>query len=374
MRIIFLDTKPIRRGAQVFSHELSAFLKNQGVQTKRIYLYTNDSSVSLTLNDEDEILSGDEKHPFEKILTIHPLLLFRLAVRIKKFKPDIILLNGSKTLKYGALAKKLLFGRFKLVYRVIDSPVFWNTSFLTKFYYNKIIVPIIDAAAGVSHASLRDMKDLYTFSKPSKVIHRAVNFSSFANTASKEICRLKLGISKDKKVLIFIGNLTSQKRPDRLIEVVKRVYAIEKNIHTLILGDGSLRGEMELKVQSAGLQSIFSFLGYQENVGSFIAASDVLLLTSDTEGLPGVIPEAAYFEVPSIASNVGGVAECIKDEISGFILDKDDVEGFVRKSIYLLQNHEIRNAMGHRARELALNDFDITNVANQYADFFKSLK
>ncbi len=373
LRIIFLDTKPIRRGAQIFSHELSSFLKNQGVQTKRIYLYNNESSVSLSLNNEDEILSGDDKHPFEKYLTIHPILLYKLMTSIKKFNPDIILLNGSKTLKYGALSKKLLSGNFKLVYRVIDSPVFWNTALLTKFYYKRIIVPLIDAAVGVSHASLKDMKELYSFSKPSTVIHRAVNFSAFANIDTKEKCRNEIGLSLEKKVLIFIGNLTSQKRPDRLIEIVKGIHSNYQNIHTLVLGDGPLREEVELIVKKEGLQYVFSFLGYHENVGSYIAASDILLLTSDTEGLPGVVPEAGFFEVPAVASNVGGVSECIKDGLSGFVIEKDQIDNFIKKTIYLLENDDIRNAFGISARELALKDFDISNISKQYSDFFTSL-
>jgi glycosyltransferase involved in cell wall biosynthesis len=292
---------------------------------------------------------------------------------IKKFNPDIILLNGSKTLKYGALSKKLLSGNFKLVYRVIDSPVFWNTALLTKFYYKRIIVPLIDAAVGVSHASLKDMKELYSFSKPSTVIHRAVNFSAFANIDTKEKCRIDIGLSLEKKVLIFIGNLTSQKRPDRLIEIVKGIHSNYQNIHTLVLGDGPLREEIEIIINQAGLQSLFSFVGYQQNVATFIAASDILLLTSDTEGLPGIVPEAAFFNVPAIASNVGGIAECIDEGKTGFIVEKNNIEKFVEKSLYLLQNNEIRNAMGQNANKLALKDFDLNNIAESYLTFFKNL-
>ncbi len=373
MRILFLDTKPVRRGAQIFSHELSAYLKNTGIVSKRVYLYNNDYSVSLPLNEDDEILMGNEKHPFEKFLTIHPLLLYRLMKSIKKFNPDIILLNGSKTLKYGALSKKMLTGKFKLVYRVIDSPVFWNTSSLTKFYYRNIIIPLIDAAVGVSHASLKDMKELYSFSKPSTVIHRAVNFDSFKNVDTKEKCRIKLGIHADKKVLIFIGNLTSQKRPDRFIEIIKRIYLVNKNIHAIILGDGPLRVELELVIKESELQPVFSFMGYQTNVGTYIAASDILLLTSDTEGLPGIVPEAGYFEVPTIASNVGGVNECIVEAQTGFVIEKNDVTLFAEKAAYLLENNEYRNRLGQSAKKLALNDFDLNNIAESYLTFFKNL-
>jgi len=97
-------------------------------------------------------------------------------------------------------------------------------------------------------------------------------------------------------------------------------------------------------------------------------------LTSDTEGLPGVVPEAGFFEVPAVASNVGGISECIKDGVSGFIVEKDQIDDFIEKTIYLLQNICIRNAMGLSAREIALKDFDISNISKQYSDFFNYLK
>jgi glycosyltransferase involved in cell wall biosynthesis len=373
LRILFLDTKPIRRGAQVFLHDLYTHFNKSGIVIKRIYLYNNDSSISLPLNEADEILYGNEKHLFEKYLTIHPWLLLRLIKSISKFQPDIILLNGSKTLKYGALSKILSAGKYKLVYRVIDSPTFWNTSFFTKFYYKKLIVPIIDAAVGVSHASLKDMKALYHFTKPSTVIHRAVNFKSFSNVYSKEVVQKELGIEPNNQVLIFIGNLTSQKRPDRFIEIVKRVALTNKNVQAIILGDGPLRNDTEKGIVEAGLQSIIKMAGYKEDVGPYIAVSDLLLLTSDTEGLPGIVPEAGFFKVPAIASNVGGIAECIEDGITGFIIEKNEIDLFVEKTLFVLQSDKIRNEMGEKAQTLALKDFDIINIAENYLDFFKML-
>src|SRR5690606_29417744 len=53
------------------------------------------------------------------------------------------------------------------------------------------------------------------------------------------------------------------------------------------------------------------FHGYQQDVSPYLAAADILVLTSDTEGLPGVVLEAAHFSVPTVASEVGGIKECL---------------------------------------------------------------
>lgn len=374
MRILFLDTKPIRRGAQIFVHALSDELNNLGVVTKRLYLFSHADSVKLSLNDEDEVLGADEKNWTEKYLTIQPRLLSKLINSIDKFNPDIILLNGSKTLKYGALAKVFSKNKFQLVYRVIDSPKFWNRSVLTKIYYRKLIIPKIDAAVGVSQASLNDMIELYHFLKPSIVIHRAVNFETFANCASKTTNREQLGLSNDAFVVLFLGNLTVQKRPDRFIEIIKMLSSRINNINAIIVGDGPLRYDMEKAIKESGIQSVIKLFGYQANVGPFISASDILLLTSDTEGLPGIVPEAGYFNVPTMAAEVGGVAECIANNQSGIIIDRSDIEQFVEKSIYLFKNPDVRMNMGAAAHKIAMNHFDIKMITNRYFDFFKKLQ
>lgn len=373
MRILFLDTKPIRRGAQIFSHALSEYYRKNGIEVERIYLFKNDSQVSLSIDDQDELLEGDEKNIQEKILTIQPLLLHRLIRSIKKFNPDIILLNGSKTLKYGAWAKKFVGNSPKFVYRVIDSPKFWNTGAFTKLFYKNFVIPSIDASVGVSKASLNDMKSLYGFKKKSTVIHRAVNFESFIDVPDKIECRRKLNIPIESKVILFLGNLTSQKRPDRFVNIINQLNNKISNLHAIVVGDGPLKTQVQKQIDENKLNNIIVLYGYQSQVGDFINASDLLLLTSDTEGLPGIVPEAGFFKVPTIASNVGGINECIENNVSGFVVEKNNLDDFVNKALELFSDHSKIVGMGDAAKKIAETNFNIHNISKSYLDFFQSL-
>jgi len=67
MKLLFLDTKPIRRGAQVFVDDLSQHFHEEGVSIKKVYLYAYHESVKLSLLDQDTELNGNEHHIFEKI-------------------------------------------------------------------------------------------------------------------------------------------------------------------------------------------------------------------------------------------------------------------------------------------------------------------
>lgn len=340
---------------------------------KRIYLYNNDHSVSLSLDEQDEVLEGNEKSIFEKLLIVQPFLLLKLIRRLKAYQPDVILLNGSRTLKYGALAKLFLSRKTRLIYRVIDSPKFWNTGALTKLFYKKIVIPAIDASVGVSHASLQDMKSLYGFTKKTTVIHRAVNFDHFKNVPDKTACRNLLNLSTDEFVVLFLGNLTSQKRPDRFVEIIRLLKKRIPNIHGAMVGDGPLKKETLALINKYELDQTITLYGYQQAVGQYIGASDVLLLTSDTEGLPGIVPESGYFSVPAIASNVGGVNECIQNGTSGFVVEKEDIDGFAEKVYLLFSDQHLRSQLGAVAQKTAENNFNIKNVSGAYLKFFESL-
>lgn len=358
----------------MFAHDLSNCLSaKEGVKIKKMYLYGAKDSESLDLNTQDEILNGDDGHIFEKIPSIHPLLLLKTVKKINEWEPDIILLNGSRTLKYGAAGKHFFAKHVKLVYRVIDSVLFWNTQRYKQFYYRKFIMPKIDAAVGVSAASLRDMKSLHRFKGPSAVIHRAIDIRNFSSIASKDQCREMLGVYSKSKILLFLGNLTRQKRPDRFIRIISVLKERHPDVVAWIVGDGVLRNEVESLISEHKLETTVKLWGYQKHVGTFLASSDVLLLTSDTEGMPGVVLEAGYFGIPTVSTDVGGIRECIEDGKSGFIVSPDRTEIFIQHVHTLLENEKLRQEMGKEIRFQVNKSFTLDNVSAKYYDFFTSL-
>jgi hypothetical protein len=96
-RILFLDTRPIRRGAQIFVHELKHRFSQEGLTVRRIFLYKETNYEHLPLDETDLVLQFRDNHIFEKIPTVQPQLVRVLAREIKKFSPNLILCNGSRT-------------------------------------------------------------------------------------------------------------------------------------------------------------------------------------------------------------------------------------------------------------------------------------
>lgn len=368
MRILFLDTYPVRRGAQVFISDLAQSITDREHECMILYLYSEVGiGTRLYTSINSLCLEGNPSNFQEKIPSFQFKLLFRALTQIKKFNPDVILLNGSRTLKYGAILKRLTGSNFKWVYRVIDDATYWNSQKLSKLIYKYWVTTAFDGAVAVSQSSQNAMMKQYSFSRPSTVIHRVFDPKKFLGKNTREEARQILGISPKDETLLFVGNITRQKRLDRFIEICLKVKETRPNLKALIVGDGPEKYKFNAFFE---LNDWLLFMGYQADVSLYYAASDLLILSSDTEGLPGVVLEAAYFKIPCVSARVGGVEECIVNNKTGYLENKNNINGFVEKVNFLLDNPEIRKEFGNQANHLLKNKFDLQKATNEYLIFF----
>jgi glycosyltransferase involved in cell wall biosynthesis len=140
-----------------------------------------------------------------------------------------------------------------------------------------------------------------------------------------------------------------------------------------MVGDGILRTESEKKSAELGLTDNIQFCGYQKEVNRFITASDILILSSDTEGLPGVVLECGYLGVPTVSGNVGGIKECVETGVTGFVIENKEPENYVEKVLLLLQNENTRMTMGEKQREKVRTGFTMEKVIHKYISFFEQI-
>jgi glycosyltransferase involved in cell wall biosynthesis len=402
LKILFLDTEPIRRGAQIFISELSSFLREKGTDCRTIYLYKTEelSDQQLTLSSEDRNLRGERQNFFEKIPGINPAIFKRLIREIDSFSPWVIVANGSRTLKYAAAARQFYKKDSLWVARWIDDAAFWNPGQISKWIYKELIISKFDAVVAVSQSSLDSVIMHYEFNNPTKVIHRVFDSKKFEQAPDRKEARGRLGLNESDEVLLFLGNLTSQKRPDRFIQIVQELAKTRPNLRGLIVGDGEMRKELESQVAGIKYQenrdkkqeargereearsascgttsgAFISFFRYQSDVAPFVAAADLLVLTSDTEGLPGVVLEAAYFSVPTVASDVGGIRECLIDGETGVLIPTREVPPFCQAISNLLEDPDYRMKMGKAAKIFMEENFRMDAAGQQYLDFFNGLR
>jgi glycosyltransferase involved in cell wall biosynthesis len=156
--------------------------------------------------------------------------------------------------------------------------------------------------------------------------------------------------------LIAVGRLGKEKRLDRFISILNRLRKdFGLNVRGLIVGTGrkdeDLRAQLEDQARNLGLlPDIVEFRGGVSDMRSIYHEAEVCVLTSDYEGTPNVLLEAMASGLPVVATRVGGVPEIVQHGQTGFLVERDNVDGLVTALVELVKKRELRMQMGRRAR------------------------
>jgi glycosyltransferase involved in cell wall biosynthesis len=158
-------------------------------------------------------------------------------------------------------------------------------------------------------------------------------------TDTRAATRAEFGVPEDAPLLVQIGRLARSKRNDLLLSALTRLSSAPKP-WLLLVGDGELRGQLEVEAGRLGLAGRVVFCGYRNDIPRFLAAADALVLSSDKEGLPVIILEAMALRCPIIATDVGAIAATLRDGLDAWIVPANDA---------IALGHAIEQATGDRA-------------------------
>ena len=165
--------------------------------------------------------------------------------------------------------------------------------------------------------------------------------------------RVGLAIPMDAWVVVMIGRLVPIKRVDRLIRTFAVAHARRPEARLYVIGDGSERASLQNQAAEAGLSNAVTFCGWRTDTDQWYAASDVIALTSDNEGTPLTLIEAAAAGRPAVATAVGGVTDVIAEGVTGLLTAADDEAGFAAALVRLAVDRELAERLGGAAPEHA---------------------
>jgi glycosyltransferase involved in cell wall biosynthesis len=228
-----------------------------------------------------------------------------------------------------------------------------------------------DRIVAVAESVRRETLD--TFRVPGErvvTIPRGVDPQRVRAERDRAAVRRELGIGDDAPVVIAVGALSPEKDPLAHLDVCESLARSVPDVVYLFAGDGPMREELRAAVSTRGLEERVRLLGTRTDIGDLLGASDVLVLASLTEGMPGCVIEAGMAGVPVVAFGMAGVPEVIVDGVTGSIVDPGDHAELTRRTLELLVDVDRRSAMGRAAAERCRPAFDIGTVARHYVDVY----
>jgi glycosyltransferase involved in cell wall biosynthesis len=133
--------------------------------------------------------------------------------------------------------------------------------------------------------------------------------------------RRGLGIGDDARVVGWVGRLSSEKGPDVALDAFGRLTDARAELH--FVGDGRMRGDLEARARELGIDERVRWHGPVVDAGRYLAAFDLLVLSSRTEGTPMVLFEAMAADVPIVATTVGGVPDVVSEREALLVPSED---------------------------------------------------
>ena len=367
MTILQLVTKRQLRGAEVFAATLSEGLCRSGIKVVYVSLYHHKGPFLSVAADEVIDLN------FRRWPVVNPLLVISLMRLVNRIKPDIIQANGSDTLKYAVLIK-CLNQNVRISYRNISMISAWTQRKPFKKWVTKLLFHHTDLITSVSQQTADDLVQSLSIKESKvKVIHRAIPDLLIDRHGACKQLQLNTDDLNNNFFIIHIGNFSAEKNHEFIIRSFYQFQLHVAHAKLILIGNGPLWEDMKRLTTDLDIASKVVFAGWQQNPSYWLAASDVFVLGSKIEGLPGVLMEAMVQQLPIVSINVGAVATVVKNNITGILIDSYDEALFSSSILKLYNNPNESKKMGMAGRQLVIEQFGVDQCVNKFLNLYNSI-
>jgi len=172
--------------------------------------------------------------------------------------------------------------------------------------------------------------------------------------------------------LVLLSRFEPVKRVGDFLEVVQKLKREVIEVSCVIAGIGVLENQLKRDIIEKRLDNCINLIGFTDRPHGLIAASDIVMLCSEKEGIPRSIMEAMALQKPVVATNVIGTQELVLDGETGYLVPPGDVVAMVEKVKILANDPKLREKMGKRGLNRVRENFNEVNIVKFIHDFYIS--
>ena len=294
------------------------------------------------------------------------LLPFKLARLFRRTKTDIVHTRNAEAFFYGFLGAKIA-GVSRIIHSehgrtFNDRPL----RFIVQRHFSRYTDRIFSVTEQLKHDLVRNIG---IPASRIEVLYNGVDLGRF-KPASRPDILTQLGFQPNDVVVGTVGRLVTVKNYSLLLQAVRALDRAD--IKLALVGDGPERGALEKMATMLGLGKQVRFLGHRDNVSELLAAFDIFVLPSISEGMSNTLLEAMGAGIAVVASDVGGNPEIVNDGIDGLLFPSGNVEALASQLQSLLTNADRRAQLARGGRERVLHSFTIDAMISRYETLYES--
>jgi len=287
----------------------------------------------------------------------------------KREQIDLIHIHDPKALSLVVIADKFYNLPLMVFSKKTTFPIKTRKQTLLKYNYPKLkrILCVSKKTKEITEETLLNHDRL-------KTVYHGISLEKQQNVSAKIDLRKELKLDKDIMLIGNIGNHIPAKDLHTFIETAKHVMQQDsiKKFHFVQIGQfTSITPKLLKHLSTTNLAENISFLGFMENASALISQLDILLLTSNSEGVPNVIFEAFYHKTPVITTNVGGIPEIVTQMENGFLADAADSEKLGEHILFLEQNPDLIARFTKNAHKKVVENFTTHQMATKTLQEYK---
>ena len=207
---------------------------------------------------------------------------------------------------------------------------------------------------------------------------RADKVTRICNGVDTERFRPPETVREDDLVnIVHVGRFEPVKNPGLLMDACARMLhahpELRKTVRLHMIGDGSLRAELEQMAEREGIVEQVRFHGMRDDVPEMLRRMDVYVLPSLNEGISNSILEAMATGLPVVATRVGGNPELVMEGVNGFLVASGDADAMAQALHRYCTDGDLRRRHAAASRQRALNEFSIDAMVDRYVALSDSL-
>lgn len=279
-----------------------------------------------------------------RFVPIRRMCVSELRTVFKKENPDVIHAHDMRASYYAALAC----GKTRLVLHL------HNNEFDNRRISKKSVGFLIPSQKAshifyVSKSAYEGYFFHHWFRKKSSVLYNVIDISQLH-------AKLKNDRSSYNYDMLYLGRLTYQKDPVRLLKVIQIVKELYPEVKVAIVGTGEMEEEVKKSWRELGLQGNVDLLGFQSNPLKILEDAKLMLMTSRWEGTPMCALESMALGTPIVSTPTDGLKDLIEDGKTGFLADDNHL--LAEKIVSILRDKDLRASLSEacKAKSAIIND------------------